>query len=31
MCRYKGSTPDANFNEYIGAIDLINKIKDWGR
>ena len=28
--RYKGNTSDVNFNEYIGAIDLINKIKDGG-
>ena len=26
--KYKGSTSDANFNEYISVIDLINKIKD---
>ena len=26
--KYKGSTSDANFNKYIGATDLINKIKD---
>ena len=26
--QYKGNTSDVNFNEYIGAIDLINKIKD---
>ena len=28
MYRYKGNTSDVNFNEYIGANDLINKIKD---
>ena len=26
--KYKGNTSNVNFNEYIGAIDLINKIKD---
>ena len=26
--RYKGNTSDVNFNEYIGATNLINKIKD---
>ena len=26
--KYKGNTSDINFNEYIGAIDLSNKIKD---
>ena len=26
--KYKGNTSDVNFNEYIDAIDLINKIKD---
>ena len=26
--RYKGNTSHVNFNEYIGATNLINKIKD---
>ena len=26
--KYKGNTSDVGFNEYIGATDLINKIKD---
>ena len=26
--KYKGNTSDVNFVEYVGAIDLINKIKD---
>ena len=26
--KYKGNTSDADFSEYYGAIDLINKIKD---
>ena len=26
--KYKGNTSDINFVEYVGAIDLINKIKD---
>ena len=26
--KYKGNTSDANFNEYIGATELIKKIKD---
>ena len=28
ICKYKGNTFDVNFNEYIGATHLINKIKD---
>ena len=27
MYKYKGNTSDADFSEYYGAIDLINKIK----
>ena len=26
--KYKGNTSDADFSEYYGAVDLINKIKD---
>ena len=26
--KYKDNTSDVNFNEYIGAPDLINKVKD---
>ena len=28
ICKYKGNNSDVEFNEYIGAIGLINKIKD---